>query len=946
MVNIRLQVFALLVLAFSFAGANAGEVISSASEDTWSWEMLETEGAPTARHEASAVAYKGKLYLIGGRRINPVDVYDPEKNSWVEKSKTPIELHHFQAVVVDDAIYLMGAMTGGWPNETPLDKVIIYYPETDTFAYSHDIPEGRRRGGAGVVYHNDKIYIVGGIVNGHMNGYVGWMDEYDPKTGEWRVLPDAPHKRDHFSAAVIDNKLYAFAGRQSEHAIGNDFGPTEKDGDVFDFSTESWETTESPELPTTRAGGMVYAFGNKLLIGGGESEHQEPAHSEVEAYDTLTKTWSNWPSLNQGRHGSSFVSIGDYLYTASGCGKRGGEPELASIERLKLPSNLTPTAQKKTEKPKGTEITSDDVKTIEKWHTLTLSIQGPQVSETHTVNPFTDYRLLVEFEGPENTYLVRGFYAADGDAANTSADAGNIWQARFTPDQVGEWRYKANLVRGDNVAVSLDPDLGQMIDIENEAGRFNVVESKATYPDFRAGDRGRLGTDRGYYQFEASKKYWLKGGPNSPENLLAFNGFDNTYRIKTEEREGEAAAVGDIHSFKPHLYDWQEGDPVWRGDKGKALIGAMNYLAEQGMNTVYFLTLNILGDGNDVWPYRTPDDFTRFDVSKLEQWNIVFDHMQSKGILLHIVVQETENELMLDGGDTSALRSLYFSELIARFGHHPTLVWNLGEENGPVHWKPEGQNDVQRMAMATYLKDHDPYGHPVVLHTHSEAADKDDILTPLLGFEAMDGLSFQVSGRRTVNAETQKWRKLSREHSHDWVSTMDEIGMWHTGAMPDFMNPNHDSLRRHALWGHLMGGGAGVEWYFGAHFPSNDLTSEDWRLRENLWKQTRHALSFFETYLPYTEMAPCNGQIIDREDAYCFGKDGVSYALYLPEGGTGTLTGLPDADATYSILWYNPINGGDLQTGSVKSVNGGGRVSLGMPPKQTGADWVALIRTQ
>ncbi len=35
------------------------------------------------------------------------------------------------------------------------------------------------------------------------------------------------------------------------------------------------------------------------------------------------------------------------------------------------------------------------------------------------------------------------------------------------------------------------------------------------------------------------------------------------------------------------------------------------------MNSVYFLTLNILGDGKDVWPYINPKDLTQFDVSKL-----------------------------------------------------------------------------------------------------------------------------------------------------------------------------------------------------------------------------------------------------------------------------------------------------------------------------------------
>lgn len=233
----------------------------------------------------------------------------------------------------------MGAMTGGWPNEKPLTKVMVYYPDEDRYDEPHDIPVARRRGGAGVVYHNDKIYMVGGITNGHMNGYVNWLDEYDPKTGQWRILPDAPHKRDHFAATVVGHKLYAFAGRKTEHATGNGFSLLQQQGDVFNFETETWEpVNEALNIPTGRAGNMVQAWKNEIIVGGGESMDQLVAHDEVQAFDTLTQTWRTWPSFNQGRHRSGFVEINGFLYVALGCGQRGGEPELTSIERMKLPT--------------------------------------------------------------------------------------------------------------------------------------------------------------------------------------------------------------------------------------------------------------------------------------------------------------------------------------------------------------------------------------------------------------------------------------------------------------------------------------------------------------------------------------------------------------------------------------------------------------------------------
>ncbi|MEZ5397230.1 MAG: hypothetical protein R2724_31245 [Bryobacterales bacterium] len=34
----------------------------------------------------------------------------------------------------------------------------------------------------------------------------------------------------------------------------------------------------------------------------------------------------------------------------------------------------------------------------------------------------------------------------------------------------------------------------------------------------------------------------------------------------------------------------------------------------------------------------------RYDVSKLDQWEVVFRHMDRLGLMLHVVTQETEND--------------------------------------------------------------------------------------------------------------------------------------------------------------------------------------------------------------------------------------------------------------------------------------------------------------
>lgn len=579
---------------------------------------------------------------------------------------------------------------------------------------------------------------------------------------------------------------------------------------------------------------------------------------------------------------------------------------------------------------------------VQEWHTLTLSFEGPQTSESDADNPFLNYRLVVAFQHAETEKVIRGFYAADGNAAESGAEAGNVWQVRFTPDRTGEWTYAATLYKGDSIAVRDDYRSGEQIAISNSTGAFTVIPSGKTGNDFRA--KGGLIAHEGYFKYQDSGDYFLKVGANSPENFLAFSGFDNTYRLTAESREGEAQTDQQIHDYQPHITDWQEGDPTWQDGQGKGIIGAVNYLASKGMNAVYFLTLNIQGDGNDVWMYAEPDDFTRFDVSKLDQWEILFRHMQSKGLLLHFVLQETENETLLDNGDVGPMRRLYLQELIARFGHHPALVWNLGEENGPAPWMEGGgaQTDAQRKAFAKFIKDNDPYNHPVLVHTLPTEELKENVLTDLLGYEYLDGISLQHDNREAVAEVVSGWKEKSTAAGHDWMITMDEIGMWYTGAKADTADVNHPTLTRYVLWGSLLSGAAGVEWYFGARSVHNDLTSEDWRQRDRLWEITNHAKTFFQDHLPYWEMR-AQHHLISAEDGYCLGKTDEVYALYIPDYTDCTLN-LSEASGNFELRWFDPFDGGALQTGSVDTMEGGKEQDLGTPPSGTGEDWVILVR--
>ena len=91
------------------------------------------------------------------------------------------------------------------------------------------------------------------------------------------------------------------------------------------------------------------------------------------------------------------------------------------------------------------------------WQTVALTFDGPQTSESATPNPFLDYRMSVTFEKDGAALTAQGFFAADGDAANSSAEGGNKWRVRFTPPEPGRWTWRASFRSGSDVALSADP---------------------------------------------------------------------------------------------------------------------------------------------------------------------------------------------------------------------------------------------------------------------------------------------------------------------------------------------------------------------------------------------------------------------------------------------------------------------------------------------------------
>jgi N-acetylneuraminic acid mutarotase len=316
--------FRFSTLALAAAFMLVGSASSAQQAARGRWDILEPAAPHIARFESGYIKVGERFYLIGARqRPQPVEIFDPATKTWKTGAVSPVIMHHFQPVVYDGKIYVLGALTGSGRGEPPLPDVYIYDPAADRWEKGPAVPTDRLRGGAGVTVYNDLIYLVAGHQLGHSSGHVPWLDSFNPKTGEWRKLADAPRPRDHFQAVVLDGKMYAVAGRRSAAATGNALNLTTPEIDIYEFSSGTWSTLPATaNIPTQRAGVSTVLLNGQIIVIGGESPIAERMHTDVESFNPKTMQWTTLAPLNHGRHGTGAIVHEGKIYIAAGSSRQ------------------------------------------------------------------------------------------------------------------------------------------------------------------------------------------------------------------------------------------------------------------------------------------------------------------------------------------------------------------------------------------------------------------------------------------------------------------------------------------------------------------------------------------------------------------------------------------------------------------------------------------------
>jgi N-acetylneuraminic acid mutarotase len=333
-------------LAISIAAAALAAAPTLApAQPSAAWSKAAPAGV--ARQELYPEVLNGRIYVAGGL-LSPntgysahFEAYDPATDRWTRLATLPQARHHIALTAAGGLLYGIGGFSGGFPNWQAQSDVFVYDPAADRWRTGVRMTVPRAEGVTAAV--DGKVYVIGGRVrasrdSSHFNDHADTTlaEMFDPASGRWSRLPDAPSARNSAGVAVIAGKIYVVGGRQAlKQPDGSLRQVNVATLEVFDPATRQWETrAPMPQaqggLAATAHGGRLYAFGGEQWV------PEQKVFAESWVYDPQADRWSAAPLLPTARHGLGAAAVGDRIHVFGGGLRVGGNAATDMHEVLVL----------------------------------------------------------------------------------------------------------------------------------------------------------------------------------------------------------------------------------------------------------------------------------------------------------------------------------------------------------------------------------------------------------------------------------------------------------------------------------------------------------------------------------------------------------------------------------------------------------------------------------
>jgi len=300
-------------LVSSVSGFSAG-----ATENSW------TTLAPLPRPYygfLGAAEIEGKIYFIGSNYLSGNGIcylYDPETDRWTARTPPPMSNSLASVVACQNKIYVIG----GW-KDVPIQ---VYDPATNLWENKTSIPNKTRIEQKACVL-NGKIYLIGGGYPGFGFNPSNENSVYDPETDSWSEMAPIPVPVMGYASVVLDGKIYIIGGGTATATLIDATNIVQ----IFDPETNHW--TNGTPIPTgvhlagaCVASGLsapkrIYVVGGTLRYGDWWLSIDATAASGTnlnQVYDSETGKWSSAAPISKNRWDFSLVNINDVLYAVGG----------------------------------------------------------------------------------------------------------------------------------------------------------------------------------------------------------------------------------------------------------------------------------------------------------------------------------------------------------------------------------------------------------------------------------------------------------------------------------------------------------------------------------------------------------------------------------------------------------------------------------------------------
>ncbi|GFR40674.1 hypothetical protein Agub_g1262 [Astrephomene gubernaculifera] len=269
---------------------------------------------PDGRSGHGVIAYGKYVYVMGGTNSRAITVnyfwqYDTE-TGLSQDLKTLLDRRaHFAHVLLDAKIYVIGGAVAG-------NTTMVYDIATRDWNWTGSLNKYRAYACAAVV--SGKVYVMGGADRN--NTVLSSVEQLDPATGVWRLLPDSSNMasaRSGAGCAVVDNYIYVAGGFDLN---GSRVATVER----FDPSSGIW-TPLAPMATPRRLFGMTALRGGRILVAGGDIVNPDwtptapsAAIAEVEEYSVADNTWVRRAPLPQPLYSFKMVTVSGMAYTFGG----------------------------------------------------------------------------------------------------------------------------------------------------------------------------------------------------------------------------------------------------------------------------------------------------------------------------------------------------------------------------------------------------------------------------------------------------------------------------------------------------------------------------------------------------------------------------------------------------------------------------------------------------